>query len=208
LRSVLDIENISFGYSKDILLFNDFSLTLNVGEIKAIVGPSGVGKSTLFELILGHRKSHTGSIRALSLSQVFQDPYSSFHPTYTIRDQISEVTSMEGYNVLLEQMGLEESHLDTLPHKLSGGQLQRCSILRALLMKPKLLLLDEPTSALDNLNQLDIMKLIVEYIDGMGVLLITHDGDLARWCADEIITLGNVETDNSPILPLILSQRD
>ncbi len=190
MRSVLDIENISFGYSKDILLFNDFSLTLNVGEIKAIVGPSGVGKSTLFELILGHRKSHTGSIRALSLSQVFQDPYSSFHPTYTIRDQISEVTSMEGYNVLLEQMGLEESHLDTLPHKLSGGQLQRCSILRALLMKPKLLLLDEPTSALDNLNQLDIMKLIVEYIDGMGVLLITHDGDLARWCADEIITLG------------------
>ncbi len=208
MKSVLDIENISFGYSKDILLFNDFSLTLNVGEIKAIVGPSGVGKSTLFELILGHRKSHTGSIRALSLSQVFQDPYSSFHPTYTIRDQISEVTSMEGHKVLLDQMGLEESHLDTLPHKLSGGQLQRCSILRALLMKPKLLLLDEPTSALDNLNQLDIMKLIVEYIDGMGVLLITHDGDLARWCADEIITLGNVETDNSPILPLILSQRD
>jgi peptide/nickel transport system ATP-binding protein len=97
---------------------------------------------------------------------------------------------MEGYGSLLNQMGLEESLLDALPHKLSGGQLQRCSILRALLMKPKLLLLDEPTSALDNLNQLDIMKLIVHNLSGMGVLLITHDGDLARWCADEIVTLG------------------
>jgi peptide/nickel transport system ATP-binding protein len=193
LKSVLDIESISFGYTKDIPIFDDFSLSLKVGEIKAIVGPSGVGKSTLFELILGHRKPSRGSIQALFLSQVFQDPYSSFHPTYTVREQIQEVTSMEGYAELLEQMGLEESLLDALPHKLSGGQLQRCSILRALLMKPKLLLLDEPTSALDNLNQLDIMKLIVKHIEGMGVLLITHDGDLAAWCADEIITLSNGE---------------
>jgi peptide/nickel transport system ATP-binding protein len=101
-----------------------------------------------------------------------------------------EVASMEGYESLLEEMGLEESLLDALPHKLSGGQLQRCSILRAVLMRPKLLLLDEPTSALDNLNQLDIMKLIVKQVDGMGVLLITHDGDLAAWCADEIVRLG------------------
>ena len=190
MKSILDIKNISFGYSKDILLFNNFSLSLNEGEIKAIVGPSGVGKSTLFELILGQRKPSSGTIVSSSLSQVFQDPYSSFHPTYSIRHQIMEVASMEGYQPLLDQMGLDESHLNALPHKLSGGQLQRCSILRALLMKPKLLLLDEPTSALDNLNQLDIMKLIVNHIDGMGVLLITHDGDLARWCADEIVTLG------------------
>ncbi len=154
-----------------------------------MVGPSGVGKSTLFELILGKLKPHSGHITSQRVSQVFQDPYSSFHPTYTIREQIRDVVSMEGYRVLLEQMGLEEGHLDALPHKLSGGQLQRCSILRALLMKPKLLLLDEPTSALDNLNQLDIMKLIINHLDGMGVLLITHDPSLAQWCADEIITL-------------------
>jgi len=190
LNSVLSIENVSFGYTKDTQLFDNFSLSLKVGEIKAIVGPSGVGKSTLFELILGHRKPLSGIIRSLSFSQVFQDPYSSFHPTYTVREQIMDVTSMEGYGDLMEQMGLAEELLDALPHKLSGGQLQRCSILRALLMKPKLLLLDEPTSALDNLNQLDIMKLIVKHIEGMGVLLITHDGDLAQWCADEIVTLG------------------
>lgn len=190
MKPILDIQNISFGYLKDILLFDEFSLSLREGEIKAIVGPSGIGKSTLFSLILGELKAFKGTIEAQSVSQVFQDPYSSFHPTYTIREQIREVASMQGYEKLLEQMGLGEDHLDSLPHRLSGGQLQRCSILRSLLMKPKLLLLDEPTSALDNLNQVDIMKLIVSHLEGMGVLLITHDAELARWCADEIVTLG------------------
>lgn len=188
-QNILQITGLQFGYSREARLFDDFSLTLDIGEIKAIVGPSGVGKSTLFELILGRLKPQKGVIKASSFSQVFQDPYSSFHPTYTIREQILDVTSMKGYESLLTQMDLMESNLDTLPHKLSGGQLQRCSILRALLMKPKLLLLDEPTSALDNLNQLDIMRLIVNHLEGVGVLLITHDASLAQWCADEIITL-------------------
>lgn len=189
-NEVLNIQSLTFGYSKEALLFEDFSLRVAQGQIKAIVGQSGVGKSTLFELILGRVKSHSGSIKAEALSQVFQDPYSSFHPSYSIRDQIADVTSMSGYSELMEQMGLNEEHLDALPHKLSGGQLQRCSILRALLMKPQLLLLDEPTSALDNLNQLEIMKLIVSQLEGMGVLLITHDTHLAQWCADETIRLG------------------
>lgn len=187
--SVLEIQNLTFGYTKERKIFDDFSLSLNVGEVKVIVGPSGVGKSTLFELILGRLKPQSGSIRTTNLSQVFQDPYSSFHPTYIIREQICDVVSMEGYESLLMRMGLSEEHLDSLPHKLSGGQLQRCSILRALLMKPKLLLLDEPTSALDNLNQLDIMKLIIENLKDVGILIITHDESLAQWCADEIISL-------------------
>lgn len=188
-RKVLEIRDLGFGYRRSEKLFRGFSLDLEIGEIKAIVGKSGVGKSTLFELILGRLKPSEGEIEHQPLAQVFQDPYTSFHPTYTIRNQIEEVASMEGYEALLEKMGLNESHLDSLPHRLSGGQLQRCSILRSLLMKPKLLLLDEPTSALDNLNQLDIMKLIVDQLHDMGVLLITHDHRLAQWCADEIIPL-------------------
>lgn len=189
MKRVLDIQNISFGYTKDKLLFDDFSLTLERGEIKSIVGPSGSGKSTLFSLILEERSASRGTIRAARLSQVFQDPYTSFHPTYTIRNQIRQVASMDRCQTLMEGMGLDDSLLDSLPHRLSGGQLQRCSILRALLMKPDLLLLDEPTSALDNLNQLDIMQLIVSHLEGMGILLITHDMGLAQWCSDEIIPL-------------------
>jgi peptide/nickel transport system ATP-binding protein len=86
-------------------------------------------------------------------------------------------------------MNLERDLLEKYPHELSGGQLQRCSILRALLMKPDLMMLDEPTSALDNVIQLDVMKMLLGHLDKMGMLLITHELDIARWCADEIIEI-------------------
>ena len=190
MASILEIENLSFGYLKEKLLFENLSLTLKKGEIKAIVGESGAGKSTLFELILQNLKPLKGTIKSAKISQVFQDPYSSFHPSYTLKNQIEEVASLEGMHAILHTLNLEENLLLKLPHELSGGQLQRASILRAMLMRPELLLLDEPTSALDNVIQLEVMQMLLQNLDTMGMLLITHDMDLARWCADEIIILG------------------
>lgn len=190
MASILEIENLSFGYLKEKLLFENLSLTLKKGEIKAIVGESGAGKSTLFELILQNLKPLKGTIKSAKISQVFQDPYSSFHPSYTLLNQIEEVASLEGKHAILHTLNLEENLLLKLPHELSGGQLQRASILRAMLMRPELLLLDEPTSALDNVIQLEVMQMLLQNLDTMGMLLITHDMDLARWCADEIIILG------------------
>ncbi len=187
---LLGITDLDFGYSPDKLLYKNFSLTLKRGEIKAIVGPSGSGKSTLFELILGNLKPLRGTIRVSKLSEVFQDPYSSFHPSYSLFNQISDVASTEGIDIYLERMQLDRALLDKLPHELSGGQLQRASIVRALLMKPDLLLLDEPTSALDNVIQLDVMQMLVGMLGEIGMLLITHDSDLAQWCSDEIVTIG------------------
>jgi len=190
LRPVLEIEKLSFGYTREKLLFEDLALTLRRGEIKAVVGASGSGKSTLFELILGNLKPLTGRIRSSRPSQVFQDPYTSFHPSYRIINQISDVASLEGLEAYLDEMGLQKELLYKKPHELSGGQLQRCSIVRALLMKPELLLLDEPTSALDNVIQLDVMKLLLKHLEHTAMLLITHELDLAHWCADEIIEIG------------------
>lgn len=189
MSEILRVENLSFGYEKNKLLFNDFSITLKKGEIKAIVGASGVGKSTLFELILENLKPFSGSIKSSNCSQVFQDPYSSFHPSYTLLNQIKDVAPLDDLEMILESMNLDYSLLLKLPHQLSGGQLQRASIVRAMVMKSDLLLLDEPTSALDNVIQLDVMKMLIKNLDKMGMLLITHDIDLARWCADEIIEL-------------------
>ncbi|WP_300365036.1 ATP-binding cassette domain-containing protein [Hydrogenimonas sp.] len=186
---VLDIRDLTFGYSGEKLLYEGFSLTLKAGEIVTILGPSGSGKSTLFELIAGNLKPFAGTIEKATFSQIFQDPYSSFHPTYTVENQIADVAELAGVERLCEQMGFEYNLLQKLPHELSGGQLQRASILRALLMKPKLLLADEPTSALDNLIQLDVMKLLLKTLDRVGILMITHDRDLARWCSDRIVTL-------------------
>lgn len=190
MNPILEIENLSFGYTQEQLLYDGFSLTLNPGEIKAVVGASGSGKTTLFEIILGNLKPFSGTLKSSRVSQVFQDPYTSFHPSYTVINQIKDVASLEGLELYLNEMGLERSLLNKLPHELSGGQLQRCSIVRALLMKPELLLLDEPTSALDNVIQLDVMKLLLKHLDKTAMLLITHELDLARWCADEIIEIG------------------
>jgi peptide/nickel transport system ATP-binding protein len=190
LKPVLEIEQLRFGFTREQLLYEDLSLTLKRGEIKAVVGASGSGKSTLFELILGNLKPLGGTVKAMAVSQVFQDPYTSFHPAYSIISQIRDVASLEGLEAYLDEMKLDHASLQKQPHELSGGQLQRCSIVRALLMRPQLLLLDEPTSALDNVIQLDVMKLLLQHLDKTAMLLITHELDLARWCADEIIEIG------------------
>ncbi len=187
--TVLRITDLDFGYSPEKLLYHGFNLILKRGELISIVGKSGSGKSTLFELISGNLKPLGGTIEEGRIAWVFQDPYSSFHPSYRILDQIEDVASTEGMNALAEEMGIGLDLLEKLPHELSGGQLQRCSILRALLMKPDLILCDEPTSALDNVIQLDVMKLMLKYLDQVGILLITHDMDLARWSSDAIITI-------------------
>ncbi|NWF67039.1 MAG: ATP-binding cassette domain-containing protein [Campylobacterales bacterium] len=187
--TVLSVENLTFGYTKDKLLYKDFNLELKKGEVVSIVGQSGSGKSTLFELIAGELKPFNGFIKKESFSWIYQDPYSSFHHSYTILNQIEDVAIIENLDEILNRLNLDKSFLYKKPFELSGGQLQRCSILRAVLMKPKLLLADEPTSALDNIISLDIMEMLVGFLDMFGILLITHDKELASWCSDKIINL-------------------
>ena len=189
MGKILEINGLTFGYKKESLLFKDFSITLKKGEIKAIVGASGAGKSTLFDLITKSIKPFSGSIKSSSYSQVFQDPYSSFHPSYSLLNQISDVATLDSLDSYLEKINLDYELLLKLPHELSGGQLQRASILRALMMQKELLLLDEPTSALDNVIQLEIMSMLVKNLSSVGMLLITHDLELAKWCADEIVMI-------------------
>ncbi len=188
--SVLEIKNLTFGYDKNSLIYEDFNLEVKRGEVVSIVGESGSGKSTLFELIIGELTPHSGSIKKSNISQIFQDPYSSFHPSYSVLNQIEDVVSIEGIEVHLEKLDLSIEQLYKKPHELSGGQLQRCSIIRAILMKPDLLLADEPTSALDNVIQLNVMKNLISLLGDFSLLLITHDRDLASWCSDKIIKIG------------------
>ncbi|MDR2639250.1 MAG: ATP-binding cassette domain-containing protein [Helicobacteraceae bacterium] len=187
---VLEIENLSFSYGGDRTLFDNFSLSIEKGEIVALAGESGSGKSTLLELIARRLKPKSGTIRAARFGWIFQDPYSSFHPTYSIANQIADAAPMKEAPRLCQYLAIDYELLDRKPHELSGGQLQRASILRALLMKPDLILADEPTSALDNLTQLEVMKLLVSLLNSVGILLITHDLALGAWCADRVVEIG------------------
>ena len=191
---VLEIKKLTFGYKKNNFIFENFDLELKKGELKTIFGKSGSGKTTLFELILGNLKQQSGEIKKSKTAMIFQDPFSSFHPTYTIFEQIKDVVNRDfkdEVDNILSKLSLEESLLNKKPYELSGGQLQRCSILRAILLKPDLLLIDEPTSALNNIIAYDTMKLIVNLLSDCGILLVTHDIDMASWCSNEIIRLEN-----------------
>ena len=191
---VLEIKKLTFGYKKNNFIFENFDLELKKGELKTIFGKSGSGKTTLFELILGNLKQQSGEIKKSKTAMIFQDPFSSFHPTYTIFEQIKDVVNRDfkdEVDNILSKLSLEESLLHKKTYELSGGQLQRCSILRAILLKPDLLLIDEPTSALDNIIAYDTMKLIVNLLSDCGILLVTHDIDMAYWCSNEIIRLEN-----------------
>jgi len=193
-KCVLKVNDLLFGYTKNKLIYKAFSLELSKGQIISIVGKSGSGKSTLFELITKKLKPLKGTIQSKKIATIYQDPYSSFHPTYSVKEQIDDVVedyTKEEFSKLLNTLDLTYENIVQLPHKLSGGQLQRCSILRAILMKPDLLLADEPTSALDNVVALKTMKMLVSFIDKFGILLITHDKDLASWCSDKIININN-----------------
>ena len=169
-----------------------FFLSIDMGKIISIVGKSGIGKSTLFDLITGGLTPLNGSINVKNVSQIFQDPYSSFHHSYTIINQIRDVAEFteDELNYFLLKLNINKNLINKKCFQLSGGQLQRCSILRVLLMKPNLILADEPTSALDNITALEVMKLLVSFLDkGIGILLITHDLELAKWCSDRIINI-------------------
>ena len=194
---VLEIKNLTFGYKKNHLIYDNFSIKLKKGEIKAIVGESGSGKSTLFELITNNLTPLNGEIKSSKIASIYQDPYSSFHPSYSILEQIKDVIveyDEKKIEELSSELSLEVELLNKKPHELSGGQLQRCSILRSLLMNPELLLVDEATSALDNIIAVEVMQLILKFLPNYGILLITHDMSLAAWCSDEIIKLDKNES--------------
>ncbi len=158
----------------------------------AILGSSGSGKTTLLELICKNLKPNKGKIMCKDLAIISQDPYTSFHQSFSIINQLEDVAKIPKrieFLKILKNLNLKEDDIYKKPEFLSGGLLQRCSILRAILMHPKVLLCDEPSSALDNIISLDFMKFLLKYLDSLAIILITHDEDLASWCASKIIKL-------------------
>lgn len=175
------------------------SLTLKQGETLALIGPSGSGKTTLAKTLLGLYKPTSGTITT-SLSKtdigiVFQDPYSSLNPRMTLEALIQEPLLIHHLKTsvddLLTLVKLSPSLKKRYPHELSGGQRQRVAIARALSLSPKCLILDEPTSSLDVVTERQIITLLKELQEKLGLsyLLITHNLNLIPLIAHETITL-------------------
>lgn len=218
-----------FGYTRQQVLF-DVSLTVKEGTCLGILGESGSGKSTMGRVLCGLLKPDSGeavldgvSVYASragrrnlqnKLSIVFQDYTTSANPRFRIRDIIGEGLTVqerrEGKKLdrkaetsrLLELVGLPADFADRFPHELSGGQLQRVCIARAVACKPEIILFDEAISSLDAHTQVQVMDLLRELKDRLGLtyIFITHDLTSITYLCDDVLFLyqGRV-TEHLPV---------
>lgn len=213
-----------FEPSRSVHAVTDLSITLRQGETLGIAGESGSGKTTLAYAIMGRYTPSAGSVifegrditglkgarlRQLraEMQMVFQDPYGSLNPRMTIGQIIAEPLVVHGLTAsrdetlarvleLMSLCGLDASLADRYPHSLSGGQRQRVVIARALAVEPKLIVADEPTSALDVSIQAQIINLLMDLQDQLGLtyLIISHDLSVLRHISHRvaIMYLGRV----------------
>jgi oligopeptide/dipeptide ABC transporter ATP-binding protein len=197
---------------------NDVSLEVAPGEVVSVVGESGCGKSTLGYSILGLTPPTEGEIalsgRQLDISRpsawdpfrkdfqiIFQDPYTSLNPRHTVFEILSEPLRVHGLHpvrrlpeavaALLEKVGLSSDYMHRFPHAFSGGQRQRIGIARAIGLNPKLLICDEVVAALDVSVQAQIIQLLMDLKDdlGLSLLFISHDLSLVKAISDRVLVM-------------------
>ncbi|WP_414473246.1 ABC transporter ATP-binding protein [Microvirga sp. M2] len=216
---MLDIQNLNvvFGTGRlRVEAVKDVSFTVKRGEAYGLVGESGSGKSTVLRAICGLAPITGGHVLVdgkevttprsrdfyRTVQMVFQDPYASLHPRHTVDRTLSEPLAIHGEKdaearilQALKEVGLGPSFRFRYPHQLSGGQRQRIAIARALILRPKVLLLDEPTSALDASVQAEILNLLDELRRKMGLtyILVSHDLAVVAHLCERLLVMRHGE---------------
>lgn len=216
LKKYFEFRKGLFGQNKTVLkAVDDVSLEIKKGETLGLVGESGCGKSTLGRTIIklydvtGGKIIYDGEdITSLNdremlpyrkkLQMIFQDPYASLNSRMTVGDIIGEPLDIHGIargserkeiiHDLLNKVGLTSEHANRYPHEFSGGQRQRIGIARALAVKPDFIVCDEPISALDVSIQAQVVNLLEDLQEEMGLtyLFIAHDLSMVRHISDRV----------------------
>ncbi|QQK78902.1 ABC transporter ATP-binding protein [Salicibibacter cibi] len=213
---VVEVKKVAKRYGKKnaTQVLRDVSLQIEQETCVALLGASGVGKSTLGRIMVGLERPDEGAIfvqgeRLLvakhkrfrnKVQMVFQDPQSAFNPRLTLAESLAEPLWVERVSkrecdkrigAMSEDVQLDQEFLDRYPEQLSGGQLQRAAIARALICRPSFVVLDEVVSSLDVIHQHHILDLLhgLKERYGLSYLFITHDFQAAKYIAERIAVL-------------------
>lgn len=207
---MLEGHNLSFRYDrKNSWLFRDLHIGIAPGERVGMPGPSGRGKSTLAKVLAGYLTPQSGTVTIDGTPRqgtdfnpvqiLFQHPELAVNPRWKVKDILHEAGTPP--QELLRQLQVEDSWLERYPHELSGGELQRICLVRALDERTRFLLCDEMTSMLDALTQASIWKSVLEIAEArnLGMLVISHDTSLLnRVCGRSIHYFDALEMGRLP----------
>lgn len=195
----LKAENISFRYKSERYILKDVYFEVESGEVVGMTAPSGFGKTTLAKILAGFQRAECGQVtiegseikkgRYHPVQLIFQHPEKAVNPKWKMRKVLAE-TEMPSEQ-LMESMGIQNGWLDRWPGELSGGELQRFCVLRALSEKTKFLIADEMTTMLDAITQAQIWKTVLDYakLHNIGVVVISHEQALLERICDRVVDL-------------------
>ena len=196
-------KNITYKYAhSNKYVLKDVNISLNNKQITGLIGDSGNGKTTLCKILSNYIPKYDGEVLIdnqklpkkgfCPVQLIFQHPEKVMNPKWKMKDILNE--SWDVSNELLSEFGIQKSWMDRYPHELSGGELQRFSILRCLNPKTKFLIADEMTTMLDAITQVQILDSVIKIIKKrkIGLLIVSHDMNLIETICDDKIYLKDI----------------
>ena len=203
---MLEVRSVEFGFGKAKPVLDRVSLTLNRGEILGLSGPSGIGKSTLGRIVAGYLKPQKGEVlldgtasapRYRGVQHIHQSSIFAVNPRWRLGRIIAEAWQPDDQT--LDAIGVSRAWFDRYPHEISGGELQRVVLARALGPDTRFLVADEVSAMLDPITQVEIWSFLMDRCrQGLGILAISHDAALLKRVSTRQLKLGN-----GSLMPLV-----
>lgn len=206
----LKASKINFKYNEERYVLKDIDFYVNSGEVVGLVAPSGFGKTTLAKILAGYITPESGEVVFEGCRRekngynpvqlIFQHPEKSVNPKWKMKKIINE--SFTPSKELIEAMGIKEGWMNRWPSELSGGELQRFCVIRALSPKTKFLIADEMTTMLDAITQAQIWNVVLDYArkNDIGVVVISHEKALVEKICDRVVNLEEFKEEQKEVV--------